>query len=101
MVFDEGFAADFSSAAIALMTSIFLILASDRVGRRPIVVVAAIVCTTTMMIVGILGFVSKTEPLRNFLIFISCVWSLCNVARMLLNNPHPPNQSQHLPVSKY
>ncbi len=36
-----------------------------------------------MLIVGILGFVSQTPPLMNFLIFIACVWSFFNVARRL------------------
>ena len=33
------------------------------------------------MVVGILGFVPKSEPLKNFLIFTACVWSFFNVAR--------------------
>jgi SP family sugar:H+ symporter-like MFS transporter len=34
-----------------------------------------------MLIVGILGFVPKTSALKNFLIFVACVWSFFNVAR--------------------
>jgi uncharacterized membrane protein YbaN (DUF454 family) len=49
-----------------------------------VVVTAAGICTLTMLIVGILGFVPKTTPLTNFLIFVACVWSFFNVARMFL-----------------
>jgi hypothetical protein len=56
---------------------------TDKFGRRNIVLIAAIVCTFTMLVVGILGFVAKTTPLKNFLIFTACVWSFFNVARKL------------------
>lgn len=85
------------TAAIALATSISLILMSDRVGRRPIVFISAIVCTVTMMVVGILGFVPKTEPLQNFLIFFACIWSFFNVARKSIQLGSP---SQCLYVSR-
>ncbi|KAL7916802.1 general substrate transporter [Trichoderma velutinum] len=65
---------------IALTTSISLILLTDKFGRRMVVVTAAVICTLTMLIVGILGFVPKTTPLTNFLIFVACVWSFFNVA---------------------
>jgi len=65
---------------IALGTSIALILFTDRFGRRKVVFTSAIVCTFTMLVVGILGFVPKTTPLQNFLIFVACVWSFFNVA---------------------
>jgi SP family sugar:H+ symporter-like MFS transporter len=54
---------------------------TDKFGRRQIVILSAVVCTITMLVVGILGFVSKTPPLQNFLIFTACVWSFFNVAR--------------------
>jgi hypothetical protein len=69
------------AAIIALMSSSTLVLLTDRFGRRIIVFVAAIVCTVTMLVLGILGFVPKTAPLQNFLIFTACVWSFFNVAR--------------------
>ncbi|PVH79891.1 MFS general substrate transporter [Cadophora sp. DSE1049] len=65
---------------IALVVSITLISLTDLFGRRKVVVISAIVCTTAMLVVGILGFVEKTEPLKNFLIFVACVWSFFNVA---------------------
>lgn len=68
-------------AIIALLASISLIILTDKFGRRLVVVVSASVCTFTMLIVGILGFVEKTAALKNFLIFIACVWSFFNVAR--------------------
>ncbi|KAB5546910.1 sugar transporter [Coniochaeta sp. 2T2.1] len=65
---------------IALLTSISLILLTDKFGRRLVVVYASIICTVTMLVVGVLGFVSKTDPLKNFLIFVACLWSFFNVA---------------------
>lgn len=35
-----------------------------------------------MLLVGILGFVPKTESLKDFLIFVACLWTFFNVARM-------------------
>lgn len=70
-----------ATAVIALVTSIALITLTDKLGRRMVVVIASIACTLTMLIVGILGFVPKTDALRNFLIFDACVWSFFNVAR--------------------
>jgi hypothetical protein len=34
-----------------------------------------------MMVVGILGFVNKTTPIQNLLIFVACVWAFFNKAR--------------------
>ncbi|KAH7381064.1 general substrate transporter [Cadophora sp. MPI-SDFR-AT-0126] len=65
---------------IALAVSITLISLTDLFGRRKVVVISAIVCTTAMLVVGVLGFVEKTESLKNFLIFVACVWSFFNVA---------------------
>ncbi|KAH8810798.1 general substrate transporter [Xylogone sp. PMI_703] len=65
---------------IALGTSVSLISLTDKFGRRIVVIISAIVCTTTMLVVGILGFVTKTGPLKNFLIFAACTWSFFNVA---------------------
>lgn len=47
--------------------------------------VSAIVCTITMLIIGILGTVTKTTPLLDFLIFVACVWSFFNNSRKLLH----------------
>lgn len=80
---DHGRALLTYTAIIALLTSITLILVTDKFGRRLIVFVAAIVCTLTMLVVGILGFVPKTSPLQNFLIFVACVWSFFSNAREL------------------
>ncbi|CAM1501511.1 Fc.00g034950.m01.CDS01 [Cosmosporella sp. VM-42] len=65
---------------IALATAVALILWTDRFGRRLVVFVSSIVCTITMLVVGILGKVDKTPPLKNFLIFVACLWSFFNVA---------------------
>lgn len=75
-----------ATAGIALLTSVSLITLTDKFGRRLVVVVAAFACTITMLVVGILGFVPKTTPLKNFLIFDACVWSFFNVARTWLDS---------------
>ncbi len=41
------------------------------------------VCTLTMLVIGILGNVTKTTPLLNFLIFVATVWSFFNNSRKL------------------
>lgn len=56
-------------------------LTSDFFGRRRIVVVAVIVSTVCMLVVGILGQFNKTTPLKNLLIFVGCVWDFFNIAR--------------------
>jgi len=48
-----------------------------------VVLVSTAVCTVTLLVIGILGFVPKTLPLQNFLIFVACVWSFFNVARKI------------------
>jgi hypothetical protein len=53
-------------------------LFNDKFGRRDLVFGATIVCTVTLLIVGILGFVDQTQPLKNFLIFVACAWSFAN-----------------------
>lgn len=63
------------------MTSVWLIVVTDRFGRRNIVLISSAACTVTMLVVGILGFVEKTTPLLNFLIFVACVWSFFSSAR--------------------
>ncbi|KAI9162757.1 substrate transporter [Paramyrothecium foliicola] len=78
--FDDAFLITTIMTVIALVTSVSLITLTDKFGRRIVVVVSSIVCTLTMLIVGILGFVPKTTPLKNFLIFDACVWSFFNVA---------------------
>lgn len=68
-------------AILAVVTSICLIVGTDKFGRRNIVLVSAGVCTVTMAIVGGLGQVKATQPLKDFLIFVACVWSLFSAAR--------------------
>ncbi|KAI9151333.1 sugar transporter [Paramyrothecium foliicola] len=67
-------------ATISLVVSVTLILATDRFGRRPVVLVGTATDTIALLIVAILGFVPKTTPLQNFLIFVGCVWSFFNSA---------------------
>lgn len=67
-------------AVIALITSIALMLWTDRFGRRIIVIAASIICTVTMLIVGIVGQFDRPKPVQNFCIFVACVWSLFNAA---------------------
>ncbi|KAI8657187.1 MFS domain-containing protein [Fusarium keratoplasticum] len=78
--FDDPFLITTVITVIALVTSIVLMLWTDYLGRRIIVIVASVVCTLTMFIVGIVGQFSTTKPLQNFCIFVACVWSLFNAA---------------------
>lgn len=76
------------------MSSIFLILISDKAGRRRPTFVATVGCTLALMVVGILGFVNKTTPVRNLLIFTACVWAFFSRARtfayyLFMLFPHP------------
>jgi SP family sugar:H+ symporter-like MFS transporter len=71
------------TALIAIGTYIVAMLTSDKFGRRRIVLVSAIVSTVSMLVIGILGFVSKTPPLKNLLIFVACLWDFFNIARKL------------------
>ncbi len=56
-------------------------LISDKLGRRRIVLVSVIVSTVSMLVIGILGFVPKTDPLKDLLIFVACLWDFFNIAR--------------------
>ncbi|KAL2676510.1 hypothetical protein Neosp_010270 [[Neocosmospora] mangrovei] len=78
--FDDPFLITTVITVIALVTSIVLMLWTDYLGRRIIVIIASVVCTLTMFIVGIVGQFSTTKPLQNFCIFVACVWSLFNAA---------------------
>lgn len=69
------------AAIIALVTSITLVFTTDRFGRRNIVLTSVTICTLMLLIVGILGFVPKTGPLKKLLIVIACLWSFFNTAR--------------------
>ena len=60
---------------------VFLVLSTDKLGRRRLVFISAIVCTVTMLVVAILGLVPKTPALQNFLIFDACLWSFFSSAR--------------------
>lgn len=51
---------------------------SDKIGRRLLVLVSVGFCMGTLLIVGILGLVPQTGALKNFLIFVACVWSFFN-----------------------
>lgn len=42
---------------------------------------ASSLCSVALLLVGILGQVPQTEALKNFLIFVGCLWSLGNNAR--------------------
>lgn len=63
---------------LSVVTSIYLIVGSDKFGRRGLVLIATVVCSVCMLIVGILGQVARSSALDNFLIFIACVWSVFN-----------------------
>lgn len=71
-----------SLGVISLLTATCLIVATDKLGRRLAVLLATVICTVTMLAVGILGLVPRSStPLRNFLIFVACLWSFGSNAR--------------------
>ncbi|KAF4958012.1 hypothetical protein FSARC_11141 [Fusarium sarcochroum] len=76
--FDNAFLITTVMCSIQLFTAICLIFLTDRFGRRKMVFVAVIICTCTLLVVGILVFVSKTKAVQNFLIFVACVWAFAN-----------------------
>ncbi|KAF1955372.1 MFS general substrate transporter [Byssothecium circinans] len=78
--FNNAFLITIIMAIISLITATCLILATDRFGRRLVVLGAAILCSLALLLVGILGQVEKTKPLQDFLIFCGCLWSLGNNA---------------------
>ncbi|KAF9878618.1 hypothetical protein CkaCkLH20_04110 [Colletotrichum karsti] len=66
--------------SIQFSTTICLMLLSDKLGRRLMVFGSIIICTCTLLIVGALSFVTKTTAIKDFLIFVACVWSFANSA---------------------
>jgi hypothetical protein len=63
---------------IQLVTACSLMLLTDKFGRRTLVFSSVIICTLTLLVVGILGLVTQTKALKDFLIFVACVWSFAN-----------------------
>lgn len=63
-------------ALVRLLAIVTLMATTDKFGRRKIVFSCAAFCTLMLMIVGILGEVEKTGPLKNFLIVVAVFWSM-------------------------
>lgn len=40
--------------------------------------VSVIICTVTLLVVGILALVAKTAGVKAFLLFVACVWAFAN-----------------------
>ncbi|KAM6511998.1 hypothetical protein FALCPG4_016986 [Fusarium falciforme] len=78
--FDNAFLISTILTIIQLVSALALILISDKAGRRSPTFVSVIGCSLSMMVVGILGFVNKTTPIQNLLIFVACVWAFFNKA---------------------
>ncbi|KAL4876472.1 MFS general substrate transporter [Aspergillus karnatakaensis] len=76
--FDNAFLITTVLCSIQLATSLALMLLSDKFGRRVMVFGATILCTVTLLIVGILGFITPTQALKSFLVFLACAWSFAN-----------------------
>ncbi|KAL4903125.1 hypothetical protein BDW74DRAFT_169064 [Aspergillus multicolor] len=76
--FDNAFLVTTVLCSIQLATSLILMLLSDKFGRRRLVFGATLICTATLLIVGILAFVPSTQALKNFLVFVACAWSFAN-----------------------
>nr|XP_036575076.1 MFS alpha-glucoside [Colletotrichum truncatum]KAF6781586.1 MFS alpha-glucoside [Colletotrichum truncatum] len=76
--FTNAFLITTIQCCIQLFAAFCLMLGSDKIGRRLLVLVAVGFCMGTLLIVGILGLVPQTSALKNFLIFVACVWSFFN-----------------------
>ncbi|KAH7121442.1 general substrate transporter [Dactylonectria macrodidyma] len=76
--FDNAFLITTVMCSIQLFTALCLMFLTDRFGRRNMVFVSVIICTATLLVVGILAFVDKTKPVQNLLIFVACVWAFAN-----------------------
>ncbi|KAK8850771.1 hypothetical protein IAR55_004691 [Kwoniella newhampshirensis] len=63
---------------IKMVAIIILSVTTDKTGRRPTVLGAAVICTLSMLIVGIMGQVHSTSGVKAGLIFVACVWSMAN-----------------------
>ncbi|KAF2014274.1 MFS general substrate transporter [Aaosphaeria arxii CBS 175.79] len=76
--FQNAFLITTIMCSIQLFTAICLIFFTDRFGRRNMVFTSVIICTATLLIVGVLAFVEKTTAVKNFLIFVACTWAFAN-----------------------
>ncbi|CAK7217233.1 hypothetical protein SCUCBS95973_003076 [Sporothrix curviconia] len=81
--FTDAFLITTILAIIQLVSSVVLVLVADRAGRRRPTLISTIGCTLALLVVGILGFVVKTnnsKPIRSLLIFVACVWAFFSKA---------------------
>ena len=78
--FDDPFLITTVLTVIALVTSVALMLFTDKFGRRMIVFISSVVCTIMLFCVGAVGQFTLTKPLQGFAIFSACIWALFNGA---------------------
>ncbi|KAH8721814.1 sugar transporter [Ilyonectria robusta] len=76
--FTNAFLITTIQCCIQLFAAFCLMLGSDKIGRRLLVLIAMGFCMGALLVVGILGLVPRTQALMNFLIFVACVWSFFN-----------------------
>ncbi|KAK1138411.1 hypothetical protein N8T08_002627 [Aspergillus melleus] len=76
--FDDAFLITTIMCSIQLFTALCLMLLTDRFGRRNMVFVSVIICTVTLLLVGVLAFVTKTAAVKAFLVFVACFWAFAN-----------------------
>ncbi|KAI9036016.1 uncharacterized protein KD926_002538 [Aspergillus affinis] len=76
--FDNAFLITTIMCSIQLFTALCLMLLTDSFGRRNMVFVSVIICTVTLLLVGILAFVAKTAGVKAFLVIVACVWAFAN-----------------------
>ncbi|KAL5338341.1 general substrate transporter [Aspergillus crustosus] len=75
---DNAFLITIILCSIQLATSLVLMLLTDKFGRRLMVFGAMVLCTLTLLILGIQGFITATQALKNILVFLACAWSFAN-----------------------
>lgn len=78
--FDDPFLITTILTIIALLTSIALMLFTDKFGRRMVIFISTISSTLMLLVIGIIGQFTLTKTLQHFAIFVASVWALFNGA---------------------
>lgn len=74
--FSNAFQITSITSGIRLAAGLGCAVLNEFAGRRRLVIWSGALCTVTMLVIGSLGTVAvKTDPIRNTLIAMACVWS--------------------------
>ncbi|ORY25553.1 general substrate transporter [Naematelia encephala] len=76
--FTNSFAITSITSGIKVASVLVLALTTDKFGRRNVVVISGGFCTLMLMVAGILANRPLTEPVKNGLIAVACLWSYAN-----------------------